>query len=296
MSNNNSCLLLVNCCKDEMYLEEIMDREMLRQVQLVQLEIAKEVKRICDENNIKYFLSNGTLLGAVRHGGFIPWDDDLDIGFMRNEYDKFLEIASTCLSEKYFIQTWDSDSYYPNSYAKIRKKNTIYMEKTAQTSKAHNEIYIDIFPYDILPSNEKKKKKQGMLLDFYKFVMLAKSKYKPWRASEKFLSKCKLYVVYLPFRILSVFMNRECVKKNYNSVITRHNKEHSGNVYEASVYGGWVVPASCFDTYKELKFEEVYFSCPGNSELYLESVYGDYMTLPPEDQRENRHNIIQVKL
>lgn len=81
-----------------------MDNNTLRKVQLAQLEIAKEIKRVCDENDIKYFLDAGTLLGTVRHKGFIPWDDDMDIGMLRKEYDKFVKIAPEKLEKNYFCR------------------------------------------------------------------------------------------------------------------------------------------------------------------------------------------------
>ena len=118
---------------------------MLRNVQLVQLEIAKEVKRICEQNNISYFMDGGTLLGAVRHKGFIPWDDDLDFGFTRDNYEKFIATAKKNLSSEFFLQTWDSDREYGYAFAKIRKKGTIYQERIAQDSNANCGIFIKAF-------------------------------------------------------------------------------------------------------------------------------------------------------
>ena len=102
-----------------------MDDAMLRNVQLVQLEIAKEVKRICEQNNISYFMDGGTLLGAVRHKGFIPWDDDLDFGFTRDNYEKFIATAKKNLSSEFFLQTWDSDREYGYAFAKIPIPTTL---------------------------------------------------------------------------------------------------------------------------------------------------------------------------
>ena len=99
-----------------------MDDVMLRNVQLIQLEIAKEVKRICEQNNISYFMDGGTLLGAVRHKGFIPWDDDLDFGFTRDNYEKFIATAKKNLSSEFFLQTWDSDREYGYAFCKNTKE------------------------------------------------------------------------------------------------------------------------------------------------------------------------------
>ena len=95
-----------------------MNNLQLESVHKVQLEIANEVKRICDKYNIKYFMIAGTLLGAVRHKGFIPWDDDLDIGMLRNDYNRFIKLAAKDLKEIYYLETWYTSSGYGLPYAK----------------------------------------------------------------------------------------------------------------------------------------------------------------------------------
>lgn len=131
-----------------------MDNETLRKLQLVELEIANEIKRVCVENNIKYFLESGTLLGAVRHGGFIPWDDDMDIGMMRDEYEKFLKIAPEKLSSEFILQTWKNEKDYSLTFAKVRKLDTIFLEYEFKDSSMHNGIWVDIFPYDSVPEKK----------------------------------------------------------------------------------------------------------------------------------------------
>lgn len=120
----------------------------LRELQLLQLEIAKELKRICDENDIDYFMIGGTLLGAVRHKGFIPWDDDMDFGMTVENYNKFIEIAPHKLDKRFFLQTEESDRNYHNIFAKIRMNNTHMIEKVTDKQIIHNGIFIDVFPYD----------------------------------------------------------------------------------------------------------------------------------------------------
>ena len=130
-----------------------MEKELLRKVQLTQLEIAKEIRRVCDENNIRYFLACGTFLGAVRHQGFIPWDDDMDIGMLRSDYEKFCRIAPQKLKPEDCLQTWYTDPNYSLPFGKVLKRNTPYLESKKTRKLKENGFYVDIFPYDYAPED-----------------------------------------------------------------------------------------------------------------------------------------------
>ena len=123
----------------------------LRQLQLCELEILDEFVRICEKYDLQYYLVGGTLLGAVRHQGFIPWDDDIDVAMPREDYDKFAVIAEKELSPKYFYQCPATDPYYFLTYAKIRKNGTEVYEERFKYSKFHKGVFIDIFPLDFCP-------------------------------------------------------------------------------------------------------------------------------------------------
>jgi lipopolysaccharide cholinephosphotransferase len=124
----------------------------LQQVHKIQLEMALEVKRICEKHKIKYSIVAGTLLGAVRHNGFIPWDDDLDIAMLRDNYIKFIDICKDELNDSYFLQTWDTDPGFALPIAKLRKNSTKFVEKDFMEANIHCGIYIDILPFDSVPS------------------------------------------------------------------------------------------------------------------------------------------------
>lgn len=111
----------------------------LRKLQLLELKVLLEFKRICEKHQIQYFLMWGTLLGAVRHQGFIPWDDDIDVGMLRSEYVKFLAICNEELSQDFFLQTFESDKTYVNSFAKLRLNGTEYPEPTNKDLLYHKD-------------------------------------------------------------------------------------------------------------------------------------------------------------
>lgn len=269
-----------------------MDKITLRKVQLVQLEIAKEVKRICDKYDISYWLDSGTLLGAVRHKGFIPWDDDLDIGMLRKDYEKFMKIAPSEISPKYLVQNWDSDKYFGLPFGKIRKIGTRFIETKGENSKAENGIFVDIFPYDCYGN---KAIGQGLLLKCLKLLMINKSNIQVWRNNEG-IDYIKL-LEHIPFIILSKICSRNWIINKYNHIAQKYNAASNKYYYPQGVinYGKLVIPKEVLDETIDALFEDSVFKIPKRYDVYLTRSYGNYMKLPPEDQRENRHQIIEVK-
>lgn len=277
-----------------------MEKELLRKLQLELLEMAKDFKRVCDSNGIEYSLDAGTLLGAVRHHGFIPWDEDLDIGMTRENYDKFIEIGQKELGDQYFLQTWESDPNYALPFAKIRKVGTLYIETASQFASANNGIYIDIFPYDVYPLKDCERKRQKHDISKYAGLLLMKSNYKPWLML-KGIKRIYVYLRYLPRKILSRFVSRDYIISKCKAVMTQYNSIKGENFdlfvdAGAAYYEKWHFPKSMFSKYIQLPFEDTTFSCFKDYDEYLKIGYGDYMTLPPVDQRENRHKILKIKL
>ena len=198
-----------------------MNSELLRCVQLTQLDMAKELKRICEKYHINYFLDCGSLLGAVRHQGFIPWDDDMDFGMMREDYDRFLEIAPKELPANLFLQTAETDSGYGYAFAKIRKNDSLYLERVSENSKENHGIFIDIFPYDSLPDTTVERKKLYQKLTVLKMAMKVKAKYEPWNDTEH--KNWKRWILYRPAHLLSIFISPKALLRKYNKVACLYN-------------------------------------------------------------------------
>lgn len=269
-----------------------MEKDILRKVQLIQLEMAKDIKRVCDENGIRYFLYRGTFLGAVRHHGFIPWDDDMDFGMLREDYEKFCRIAPEKLSPQYCFQNWHTDENYALPFGKVRKRNTLFVEaKCARLPE--NGIYIDIYPLDFAPADAGERKMLARKLLHLFRVKLMKSGYTPWMEEDRIIWKKR--IGYLAYQALSLFVSQKKLIETYESLVMA--VPASGTIYEQSA----LPIAYYFDTawcaeVAEYPFEDTAFSGPGDYDAFLTSLYDDYMQLPPEDKRENRHQIQELDL
>lgn len=272
-----------------------MDKELLKKLQNKQFEVLSIFARVCEENSLRYFLDGGTLLGAVRHKGFIPWDDDLDVGMPRDDYEKFCEIAKDVLPDSLFWQTYYTDSNYPNAFGKLRVRNTVFEEEIYARSKIRGGIFIDVLPFDNYPDKIMQQICQGIQIEIYKHLLLAKHKVRPWlgmKGMKRAFKKLE-YVMFVPF---TVFVKHEKVIDYYEKCLKKYNCIDTKFVKEPDLrYGKVVVPNSCVKEFIKLDFETQQFLCPKDYEAFLRKLYGDYMKLPPEDQREGWHNVREIK-
>ncbi|MBQ8623919.1 MAG: LicD family protein [Oscillospiraceae bacterium] len=248
------------------------------------LTILKEFDRICKQLHIPYVLFAGTLLGAVRHSGFIPWDDDVDVIMRRKDYDRFLSEAESVLnSEKFYLQK-EFSQHWPMFFSKLRMNNTACLEKFhPKDSKMHQGIYIDIFPCD-----NAKKTLSGKMLQFYASkVVIAKSLYK--RGYETKSAAKKAFMLLCRMLPLKPFLS--IAKSGSNEINELHSFFAAASSYKKNVY-----PLSYFANSISTEFEGEKFPIPKEYDALLKQLYGDYMQLPPEEERVIKQHAILVDL
>ena len=193
-----------------------MDSKTLRQLQLVELKILLEIKRICELANINYFLIGGTLLGAVRHGGFIPWDDDIDIGMLRDDYNRFLDVFPQLSNKEYTLGTYNTDRGHVFSFGKIRLNGTQFREPRNEHILDNQGIYVDIFPYDNTPDSKIVRRFHHILLALLETTVTRKYRYRDVRPESihgyLFDLVCRLLAIMVPKDFLISY--REKLNKN----------------------------------------------------------------------------------
>ncbi len=273
-------------------MEYKLDLPTLRKLQLAELECLKELKRICDENNIKYFLIGGTLIGAARHKGFIPWDDDIDIGMVRSEYDRFCEICPKVINkEKFFFQIPQVDGCADFEIARIRLNETHFVQRHRQKLTYNDGIFIEIIPYDDLPSTEFKCNYYYQYFKIMKRLVGARMGY-IYQIRNKFHRFLFFTAVFLS-RIIPV-------KYLYNKMLNYHLKYSNTNSEYVFLLAGaynWKKEKHLRTTISEfttLEFEGDSYPVPKKYDLFLREQYGDYMTPPPVDKQVNKCYVMSI--
>lgn len=264
--------------------------EMLRGLQLTELEMAVEVDRICHKNGIRYSLDGGTLLGAVRHQGFIPWDDDMDIIFTREEYDKFFLACQKDLNgEKFFLQEYRTDPHYRWGHAKMRRKGTEFVRLGQEHMRYRTGVAIDIFVLDHVPDAF-----LGRRLHFFANYVIRKILYSELGKKSEHHVLARMW-----YMLLDLIPRDICfwLRNAISRVVNRHPTELVGHLlfpYPKSCKYG--IGADIFRHYEEISFEGMMFSAVKEYDKYLTLLYGDYMTLPPVEKRESHNPASGIQL
>lgn len=252
------------------------------------LDLLSEFDRVCSGNNIQYFAGYGTLIGAMRHGGYIPWDDDIDLVMPRSEYDKLITVAAKEFQYPYFFQTEDTDHGFSRPFARLRNSNTTAIQKSEShgTIPYNQGIFIDIFPLDNFPDNVEEQKE-------YKFKMISLRKkmlrFSDWSTryqtieNVKGKAKIKSEIKKKVSTVICWYMKRynkpnpfvaqfERESKKYNNIKT----QEWGTPYLFSMEKHGALKKSWFASCKRVPFEMLTIPVPGGYDEILTSYYGNW--------------------
>lgn len=243
----------------------------LRKAQIRMLDILKAVDAICRANQIPYFIEAGTLLGAVRHGGFIPWDDDLDICVMRSDYNRLRRLLMKNLPSTMIFQDAKTDSNYPLLIGKVRDVNS-YFEEDFSSKLKYAGIYIDIFPIEKVPSWNWKVKLDYM----YGHCVRALQNYTDKK--DKFRS-----AIVFPFAYFLVLLTR----------FINHFISTDKVAYQYGREGYAQYRLNDIFPLQEIQFEDFLCMAPHNPDGLLKACYGDYMQIPPKEKRREHSSKIE---
>lgn len=264
----------------------------LRKIQLCELEILKKFARFCDENNLKYVLIGGTLLGAIRHKGFIPWDDDIDVAMPRPDYEKFIKIVKEkSIDENLIVVSGDLDKSFTLPFTKILHKKYMIIDENRTHEGEGDLLWIDVMPIDGV-GDEYEVAKKIITNATHLQKSLGRSSSVPWkrRPGEN--------GVYGTLRCMFRQFYRLRGFGYYKEKLICLGKKHTFNesryvaIVVSGFYGyGEIVDKEKFMNYEKVEFENSSFWTMGCWNDYLKGIYGNYMQLPPEEKRICPHNL-----
>jgi lipopolysaccharide cholinephosphotransferase len=266
-----------------------MNNEELNKLKAIEINMLKEVIRICQKHELRYFVIGGTCLGAVRHNGFIPWDDDIDIGIPRNDYNKFLKIAQDELPSHLFLQNYKTEKDFILNFTKIRDNNTTFVEKFVAHLNINHGVYIDIFPLDGVPNNRFIRNINNLKITCLKLGMLGH--YIDNTTGMRLPSRAIRYIIkalYKPYKL----------HEKIDSIVEKHEYDQCDLV--KNYFGIWgekeIIPRKYFGIGCILTFENISVTAPIDYDKFLTNIFGNYMTLPPKEKKVSHHHTVLIDL
>lgn len=275
-----------------------MNKPTTKEIQAKILEIFKIFKKICDKYDLKYFAIGGTCIGAVRHKGFIPWDDDLDVAMPIESYKKFREIAKMELKPPLELLDYlnENQEYQLLSFFKIQNTNTTFVETCdANRTNSNRGVFIDVFPITGCPTNKIKQKRYLKKLLFITRLNNVRNRKYEEKTSFKGKAFWKISYLYMKGKPKNFFL------KKWENLLCKYNFTSENDIlfpWRIPTYDSYknVFPYDYFKDFVELKFEDTTIKVPIEYDKYLKMDFGDYMTLPPIEKRCSNHQTIEIDL
>ena len=267
------------------------EKEVLNRLHHVQLEILKDFSVVCQKHSLPYFAIYGTAIGAVRHGGFIPWDDDIDVGMLREDYNRFCKIFEQELGHKYKLLTPEMDGRYACTVTHIQKRGTKFISQVSQNLKCEQCIFMDVFPFDCVAEDIKEQKKQAQKANFLgRLLFLAGTPYPyiPYQGWKKELAGFFYNIAHYGCKMFHITPKK--IYKKYVQVATSYNGKGENKYVTSFEYTGCLkdkVRKEALFPLKLVRFEDTEIYLPANNHEFLSKVYGNYMKIPPKDKQIN---------
>lgn len=256
----------------------------LRDLQLVELSILREFIRVCEAHGLRYYIAYGTLLGAVRHRGFIPWDDDIDVTMPRGDYNRFAAICASDLRPGFKWQSYATEKHYPHWFGKVIKTDTVFRHALTERLSFQQSVYIDVFPLDGLANRPFEALVQRVLLRFCRL-------------------RLGVDVMRTPVKRLLVQVTRILPRRSVISLIEAMSRRFPTGTSRRWIcvggpygYGSQSFPSGWFGTGEAQAFQDLTVVGPTAWDKYLTQLYGDYMTPPGLLQRMTDHQVTELRL
>ena len=255
-----------------------MQRLNADEMKWIQLNILDHIAEFCDKNKINYWIDTGTLLGAIRHKGFIPWDDDIDIGMLRSDYDRFINLYKN--TGKYKFYCVENNKRYSYPFGKVMDSDTVLYEPDKKGYKI--AVYIDVFVYDNAPEDDSEVDNMYKKRDFYRYL-------RDQRMSRVHAgNKMRQFLVSIFWNLVKIIPGHFfCKLIVYNS--RKYSKYETRRVGNFTSDSKIIVDKSVFHEFIKVEFEGKYYNAPIGYDMWLKAFYGDYMKLPPEEKRISKH-------
>lgn len=255
----------------------------------LQLEMLKYIDEICTNNNLRYYAAYGTLLGAIRHQGFIPWDDDIDLYMPRSDFDKFQRIVKADNTYYNVISMLNTSSYY-QPFAKLSDFRTVLIENN-EPKEYDQGVYIDIFILDSLPSDKKKAKRAKKKCHRYMILTYSLAD-NGFPKDKRGIVLLKSIFVWAYIKVILLLGKQDSIKMKYEKAAKKYDYNNSIICFPECPFYTELYSKSTFEKYKTATFEDMTVRVPNNYKECLVQCYGDYMTLPPEEQRVATHQSV----